>query len=97
MSDQPRVLSLSQKVTFTAPYLVLLHNKEKIIIHADTVSSIGDEENNLIQYIFYKKNRPVVILEASDVKAIMSQDSVDVEQACLAVTKRKQTTRRVNK
>lgn len=92
MSDNNlRTLPLGQgtKKGEELPYTVLLENGERLSIKADSFTSAGDEEGSVVEYIFYKKNKPVAMLEGGAVKAVLHDEAVDVSLAITAIKKTK--------
>ena len=92
MSDTPRVLALSAKVTPEVPFVVILENGERIYVRADTFASLADDEGMAIQVVLYRKGKPVAQLPGHLVKAVLSAEAVDVDAAVAAMSKRRRRT-----
>lgn len=72
----------------TLNYIILLKSGATIAVTAENYDTHTDEDGNMHVYIFRKRQKPILEVEADSVKMVISKDDVDVEAAIQAIKKR---------
>lgn len=86
-------LKIANKVE-TLEYTVVLTNGKIVKVTGDDYYIDSTEEGDPRHYVFLRRKKMVCQFDASDVKAVLSSDAVDVESAVIALNTPKRKPRK---